>query len=204
MSLPQGIDFRQTQAYGTGTDPTNCDYYILTGVQYGSHTTAQGNNAGWMDAGNACRDRGTLLDQRIMGMNFVGGPTAVYRFGIDVPSGSYKVRCAVYDAASTNQGQLDLYDSTTFLVNLVSDQVVGLTVCVDATNTSYTPAAWPGSNSLSASQSITSGTAIFRINAANNANYVLAHVWIEAVGGGAAVFMPAVGGSALPNMDVTL
>jgi hypothetical protein len=177
MALPQGINFRSTA--GFVTDGTNEDHELTnSGSNDYPWTTAQGNSVGWETvSGNyIVRDRNAGIDRRLAGLNFnvIDTPTS---FRIDLPAtGNYNVRGAFGDDSYTGNVAFDLYDTTTKLVSLSTGTTSAASKWKDATNTEYSAAAWPGSNSPYAA---TFASTIMRVRAVGTGQ-VIAHIYVEA------------------------
>lgn len=176
MALPQGINFRGTAGYVT--DGANEDNEASAGVTY-PRTSAQGNTVGWEQAPGDHLDRNSALDRRLAGIHYRNGTSIKYR--IDLPAtGNYNVRCACGDAIAVAAAKLELFDTTTSLGVLASAAASGVASGSfrDATNTEYTAANWPGSNTAVAA---TFASTICRFALGGTANFdILAHVYIEA------------------------
>jgi len=149
MAYPQGINCRATA--GFVTDPTNYDYSISSRGAY-PWTTAQGNNVGWevgamSDLG--FRDRLNTNDPRLAGTTFVssGGFNRSFRF--DLPSsGNYRIGLAAGDGFYANSVAVTLFDTASSLGALSTGTTSAPNTFKDATNTEYSAANWPGSQTL--------------------------------------------------------
>lgn len=179
-----GINFRSTAGYVT--DPAGTTYCI--GDTY--PTTRGGWTFGWVSGsgpGSNLRDRNNSIDPRLAGINFHSGSFTL-KFRIDLPaSGSYNVRCAMGDAGAQNGTELTIFDNTTSLGELVTNHLPNSGNFYDATNTVYSAANWPGSNSAA---SLTFSTTTFF--ATINSSYsfeTIAHLYVEQAAGGG--FSPA-------------
>lgn len=174
MALPQGIDFRRTAGYVT--DPANCDAELKTDGGSADYpwTTAQGNNVGWETASSYLgRDRSSGIDARLAGLNSPGGSDD---FRIDLPSaGNYKIGLGAGDASYANNVAWDLYDSGSSLGSLSTGSTSGSGQFKDATNTEYSAANWPSSQTLVTK---TFSTTICRLRSVG-ANQVVAHFYVE-------------------------
>lgn len=188
MAFPQGIDFRRTAGYVT--DPANCDAELKTDGGSADYpwTTAQGNNVGWETTSSSYlgRDRNSGIDARLAGVN--ANADVVADFRIDLPSsGNYNIGLGAGDANYANNVAWDLYDTTSSLGSLSTGTTSAANKFKDATNTEYSAAAWPGSQTLVTK---TFATTICRLKA-GGANQVVAHFYVEAAaatGGGPLVF----------------
>lgn len=203
MSYPQGIDFRET--VGFVTDSANCDFE--SGTVFGGNyprTSAQGNTVGW-EAAVSPRDRNAANDARLAGINFFAtAGTGDYRF--DLPAiGSYNVRLAMGDASNGQDAKCELFDTSSSLGVLSSGQTSGANVFKDATNTNLSAASWPASNTL-VNATFTTTICRFRVGGGTSVSgsTCIAHAYVESAGGAAATFMPAAGGIAHPNEQVTM
>lgn len=181
MALPQGINFRASSGYVT--DSANHDYE-LAGT-YGNYprTTAQGNSVGWESGGGYVdsRNRNSGVDARLAGCNIAGAGAGQCIYRIDLPSsGSYVVRFAAGDANYVCDVAWDLADTTTQLRVLSTGSTSAGGRFNDATDTEYTSANWPGSNS-SVTDSYSS--TILRVRTTAAADQRIAHLYVESAGG---------------------
>lgn len=146
MALPQGINFRSTA--GFVTDPANYDVEHGTSVTY-PWSTAQGNIVGleYASANNDNRNRNSGNDPRLAGIAFHG--TVDMDFRIDLPSsGNYNIGLAAGDASYACAVTVDLYDTSSSLGSLSTGSTSGSQRFKDATDTEYTDATWPTSQTL--------------------------------------------------------
>lgn len=176
MAYPQGINFRATLGFVTDVSPEEFENGLV-GIDY-PRTTAQGNTVGFEQYGNMdSRDRNAGLDRRLAGLNFNFIAQSDFRF--DLPaSGSWNVRLAAGDANNSQPTAIDLYDSSTSLGSLATGSTSAAGQFKDATNTEYSAANWPGSNSAVTK---TFTTTICRIRLLNNgAVNAIAHVRLDA------------------------
>lgn len=181
MAFPQGINFRATSGYVT--DGTNETYEIGTSANY-PRTTPQGNTVGWEQTSGNARDRSTSVDRRLAGLHF---QTIQADFRIDLPTaGSYNVRAAFGDMSSSSDTKWSLLDTTTTLATLATGTNGAAGSFKDATDTLYTAATWPGSNT--ANTKIFS-TTILRVrgSSAVSFNYI-AHLYVESAAGSPATY----------------
>lgn len=146
MALPQGINFRNTA--GFVTDGTNEDYHIPSRGAY-PWTTAQGNNVGYENGVNLTgRDRNAGNDRRIAGTGWVED-VSERPFRIDLPSaGNYRVGCAGGEANYATDCEIWLEDSGGLIQSLCTGTTSGANQFKDATNTEYSAANWPTSQTL--------------------------------------------------------
>lgn len=151
MAFPQGINFRQTIGYVT--DGANEDAELIGaggGTETYPRTTAQGNNVGWetVAATYQGRDRNSGNDRRLAGINRKDGGSATdYRIDLPAP-GNYKVGLAAGDASYARDTQVDLYDTSSSLGSLATGSTGAGNNFKDATNTEYSAANWPTSQTL--------------------------------------------------------
>lgn len=168
-----GINFRSTAGYVTdGANETYCS-------ADGYPTTRGGATFGW-SAVDGARDRTTIVDRRLAGVNFVN--TIGANFRLDLPAtGSYDVHVAAGDASTSNGGLWDLRDDATAFVSLTGDSL-GSGNFRDASNVTRTAAAWPGSEVLA---NRTFSSTIFKLYDRANSltNNVIAHIRLVSVGG---------------------
>jgi hypothetical protein len=183
MALPQGINFRQNSSFVT--DGTGENVELQQGANDYPRTTPQGNTVGWESGGLSIntRDRNASLDRRLAGLHF--NISASSDFRIDLPSsGSYNIRLAAGDNDGPQEVNVTLYDGTTSLGVLSSGTTGGAAHFKDATNTDYTAAAWPGSNTA-VTKSFSTTIARFRLNPSSSGSpNVISHVYVESAGGG--------------------
>lgn len=180
----RGFNFRNTSGYVTdGTDET----YVIDGDEY--PTTRDGIDFGWDDELQIqFRDRNSGNDRRLAGLN-VTNTNAERTFRVDLEdlngSGSYDLRAAHgdpnYAVGSTYVQYRD--DTTAFLT--IDSSTTAANSFLDITNTEYTAANWPGSNS-NTSRTFTSQ--IFRLAAANGTDTtgLVSHIEFEWTAGGSA------------------
>jgi len=180
MSLPQGINYRSTS--GFVTDGANEYPQVATAIDYPT-TTPQGNSVGWEVAklnSIQTRDRNSGNDRRLAGVNFPTGDGigTVFTYRIDLPSaGNYNIAIAAGDPNYSSPCNWDLYDNVTKLTTLTSGTTSAAQRFKDATNTEYTQATWPGSNTKYAA---TFASTILRIQNLASAVDVVAHLYVEA------------------------
>lgn len=161
MALPQGIDFRQSNAYVT--DPANYDYDTEARAAAYPWTTAQGNNVGF-EIGSTLdlvyRDRSAVIDARLAGLAR-SDTVSPLTFRIDLPAtGNYTISGAFGDAGFGAPTGWDLYDTASSLGTLASGADTPAGSFRDPTNVNRTAAAWPGSQ---ATVTKTFATTIMRI-----------------------------------------
>jgi len=186
-ALDVGINFRATSGYVTdGAGETYC----LAADTY--PTTRSGVTFGWSTAAAAI-DRNAGVDRRFAGIGYLSA-SADY-FQVDLPAtGDYDIYFAAGDYSSSNAAKWSLRDNATSFAS-----TTGFTSAADrfkdATDTEYSSAAWPGSNTK-ATRTFAS-TTFKAVTTSNDAN-VLAHLRIvqlaaPATGGGTAATLLAIG-----------
>lgn len=182
MAFPQGINFREFLAFvtdGADEDFADTDAFNPTYPQ----TTTQGNTVGWEDVlDGGFRDRNSGIDRRLAGMNFAGNAP---RFRFDLPaSGNYNVRLAAGDHDNACDTGVELFDTTSSLGTLSTGSTSTSAAFKDATNTEYSTANWPGSNTAA---SKTFATTICRFQLASGGSQRIAHLHVAAASGGGAI-----------------
>ena len=182
MSFPQGINFRATAGYVT--DGANEHGEIATTANYPT-TSTQGNNVGWEAAPSGTRDRNNLLDVRLAGIHYGFNDTPIdYRIDLS-GTGSWISRIAAGDGTNPSQEKVELFDTSSSL-GVLCDQSVAIASFADALDVEYTAVNWPGSNSP-ATDTFTTTICRFRLGGnASGGVVTIAHVYVEAVGGGSA------------------
>jgi hypothetical protein len=142
----KGWDHRASSPYVT--DPANTTYWL--GEAY--PTTRNGVTAGFTtDLSANARDRDSAVDPREAGMIFQNNTTGVQNvFRVDVPApGDYSIRLALGDAGAAGlcAPYIQIRDGSTPLATIDhSSSVTSGTDMIDATGTTYSISAWPGSN----------------------------------------------------------
>ncbi len=137
MSIDVGYNFRSS--VGFVTDGAN--QYFVDNISY--PTTLGGLSVGW-SVGVSLRDRNSGIDVRLAGIHFVTGSSDNFR--IDLPStGDYDIWLAAGDASSQIGTGWDLLDNTTVFQS-ISNSNNASGDFRDATDTNYSTANWPGSN----------------------------------------------------------
>lgn len=148
------VNFRDTAGYVTdGTNQTYC-----LGEAY--PTTRGGATFGWESGFTSTnrRNRTTSLDPRLAGICFAFDPAAAV-FRLDLPAaGTYDVSLALGDASAGLSIGGAVKDTSTVKIT-IPNAAFATNNFVDATNTSYTGANWPGSNT---SVSVVFSTTIMR------------------------------------------
>lgn len=183
MAYPQGANFRQNLAFVT--DGANEHFEAGTGVGTYPTTTAQGNTVGWEDDGLLLtlqvRDRNSGNDRRLAGMHFDTTLDNInYRF--DLPSaGTYNIRAANGEANYARTCRMDLYDTSSSLGTLINGSTGAANSFLDATNTVYTAANWPGSNTA-VSKTFTTTICRFRFPRSSFSETWVAHLYVESGG----------------------
>jgi hypothetical protein len=181
MGFPQGINFRDTPGFVTDStyeDPEHANGTLSNIATY-PRTTVQGNNVGWEDlpSGINTRDRNAAIDRRLAGTHFSSQPTKV-TYRIDLPAaGAYKIRLAAGDASNAARSDVELFDTVTSLGTLASG-ATALGGFDDATNTEYTAANWPGSNTQAA-KTFASTICRLTLGDGTNTGASVNHVYIE-------------------------
>jgi hypothetical protein len=184
-----GINFRATSGYVTdGTDETYCradDAYP---------TTRGGWTFGWeaIPAITNDRDRTTITDRRLAGVNFSGSTTFTdARFRVDLPSaGNYDIHAAFGDDQAQPDSYFRFLDTTTVLFTSSERLAINFAQFVDATDTLHTsPANWVANESL---RNEDFATTIFRCDIANApsggaANTMVAHLRLVQQSAGSSV-----------------
>lgn len=203
MALPQGLNFRQTAGYVT--DGSNEDYeiYATTGGLGAGYprTTPQGNTVGWenvsTDSGYT-RNRNSGNDRRIAGRS--GPNLTICAYRIDLPSaGSYSLRLAVGDGAYTSAVAFEVRDTSSVLMSTTGSTSAGNTF-KDATNTQYSAANWPASNTAA---TLSFSTTIFRL-APTTAGSAVAHIYIASAGPAPITRTPAAATATLAGQAPTI
>ncbi len=190
MALPQGVNFRATSGYVA--DGTNYDHDLLNGTGTADYpiTSAQGNNIGWETGGGTyqSRDRNSGNDARLAGITFQNSNTDI-TFRVDLPStGNYKIGLAAGDANYAAPVPVDLYDTLSNLASLSTGSTSGSNHFKDATNTDYSAASWPGSQTI---VQYTFATTICRWTLIGNGSTSrISSIYVEAGAGAAAVTYP--------------
>ena len=181
MALPQGLNLRGSLAYVTDAGD---DYAVYVGNRDYPLTSTQGNNVGWEANPGDMLNRNSGIDVRLAGIHYRNGSAINLR--IDLPAtGNHNVRIAAGDASAVAATKVELFDTTSSLGVLASAgaSAIASGSFRDATNTEYSAANWPGSNSPSGPHSFS--TTICRFALGGTANFdILAHVYVEAAGGG--------------------
>jgi hypothetical protein len=147
MSWTQiGLNFRSSAIFVTdGANETCClgntDVYPVT---------RGGATFGWDGLiGDMGRDREAGFDRRLAGMNQAANDgTSQTTFRLDLPAtGSYTIRLALGDADNDQDYQwLRMFDNSTTLFTIADTDGVAAANYDDAFGTSWSAAAWPGSN----------------------------------------------------------
>jgi hypothetical protein len=175
MALPQGLNFRLTNAFVTDTVPATSE--IGTAVNY-PRTTPQGNTVGWETVTVLqTRNRQAGNDARLAGISFPNFATEIVTYRVDLPSGGrYTIRWASGDANYTADVAVSLYDTTTLLTALSSGTTTAAQRFKDATNAEWTNVTWPTSN-VPITQTFT--TTICRLKTLGVINGYFTHFYIE-------------------------
>lgn len=159
-SVNIGIDFRATS--GFVTDPAGFTFSL--GESY--PTTRGGVTFGWESAPDGTRDRSTMVDHRLAGINFVGDGAGTATFRIDLPSsGTYTLHFGGGDESGAQGDQLIVVkDNTTTLATISGNILANGTPIIDAINTQWSNANWPTFN-VARSLTFTSTIARFVVGA---------------------------------------
>ena len=174
MAYPQGINFRDTLAYVTDVSPEEFEDG-QPGIDY-PRTTAQGNTVGFEQLLDS-RDRNAGVDRRLAGLNFSNAAQVDFRLDLS-STGDWSIRLAAGDYNYAQGTAIDVYDTTTSRGSLATGSTSAAQKYKDATNTEYSAAAWPGSNSAVTK---TFTTTICRIRLLNNGGVnVISHVRLDA------------------------
>lgn len=190
MAFDVGINFRYEPLYVT--DPAGTTYYSAYDGAY--PITRGGLTFGRTTSGWQQRDRDSSRDARIAGVHFatdtIGAPT---KFRIDLPSsGAVDIYCSLGDPTGGANVYLEVFDNTTSLGTLVTDKAGGANF-YDATNTGYSAANWPASNTK-ATKTFSGTTAIFQISpglTSASKNYAVGHLRVaQGSGGGGGIVIP--------------
>lgn len=182
MAFPQGIDFCTSATFVMHVSPNDPETNapISGGLDY-PRVTAQGNTVGY-DTGNVAsglqtRDRNSGNDSQLASIHFpVGFGDLRFRFDLPV-AGTYNIRSACGDPAYTAHARLEVFDNASSLGVLSSTDTTAANKFRDATDTEYSNAAWPGSNTAVAK---TFSTTICRFLFTDSQS-VIAHLYLEAV-----------------------
>jgi len=153
-----GFNLRQTSGYVT--DPAGTSS-ITTSPEtaYPSTRTISSVNytigyvtdagAGYYDNGGILgfsRDRDSGVDARLAG-SFIAPTGARTRIRIDLPeAGIYDINLAAGDALYSSSQTVRIYDTSTLLTTIATNQAVDAANFMDAQGDIYSAAAWPASN----------------------------------------------------------
>lgn len=189
MAFPQGINFRNTEAYRSGEDAASsggngwCYPGPSGGTQDYPQTTAQGNSVGWETSASSYggRNRQLSYDVRLAGWGGDDSGTNVVRdFRVTLPAaGDYLIRMAMGDSDSAKDCDCEIIDTSSSLGVIISGNTGAASSYRDAGNNIRTHTAWPGSNS---SVTKTFGTTIcrFRVGLTTSTQSTwTAHIYIE-------------------------
>ena len=142
MPFDQGFDFRDTLAYVT--DPAGSNFTFSDGYPITIGSATAGYDQGSPGTPIQTRNRNSGNDARIAGMHF-SNSTAEMRFRVDLPStGDYTIHLALGDASYSVDCYVEIQDTTTIL-STVQGNTGAANSFLDATQTVYTAANWPGS-----------------------------------------------------------
>lgn len=180
MSINWGFNFRQTSGFvtdGTNESPALGELY--------PHSFGNGATAGWTNNGGGTltgRDRSSSVDRRLAGIVTIGSG-ATSTFQVDLPaSGSYSIRLAMGDESfSAPTTKVVIKDGTTVLATIGSHNVAA-DQFYDTTDTAYSGANWPGSNTANTYSFAGSTLNVDLVGGASGA--VIAHLFVSQVGGG--------------------
>jgi hypothetical protein len=177
MAFPQGLSFRQTDAFVTDVSPATSE--IGQAVNY-PRTTPQGNTVGWETVVSTIqvRNRQAGNDARLAGLAFPNTSTDVVKYRIDLPAaGSYNMRWASGDGSYTTSAVVSLYDTTTLLTALSTGTTSAAQTFKDATDVEWTNVTWPGSN---VAITKTFASTICRLQTLGAVSGAYTHFYIEA------------------------
>lgn len=183
--MKQEINFRSTTGYRSD-DSADAYVQVSTANNYPT-TTPQGNNVGWEFKNDPwVYNTSTTNDVRLGGCVAVGDWSFVSSYRIDLPSaGDYVMRCAAGRQNATRAVDLKIDDGSSFLVKLVSLQMMSANDrFFDATDVERTGANWP---SLNQPTSATFSSTILRlrmggVGIAGDDWVFLAHFSVESAG----------------------
>lgn len=163
-----GINFRATSGYVTdGTNETYCE------ASDTYPTTRDGYTFGWDSSTSVSElNRNSGVDRRLAGINYLSKTNTTRYFRLDLPSaGTYEIHLAVGDVNnSTNCGCIVRDGAGTTLIELTGD-TSGNARFKDATDTEYTTATWPTSESGS-SHSVSNDYITLKVSASASGNSV--------------------------------
>ena len=145
MALTKGWDFRDTAVYVT--DPANCTYVLGQNDLY--PTTRNSTTFGWNAFADISRNRDNTVDARLAGDNRQDNSGTQANWRLDLPNaGTFTTTLAMGTAGifSSAKNYVEIKDNTTSV--FTNNDTGGFSAGHhnDATNTDYTSAAWPGSN----------------------------------------------------------
>ncbi len=187
MALPQGINFRETQAFVTDISPATYEGGNNGTPASGAYpsTSPQGNSIGFetnTSAGYQTRNRNAGNDARLAGTAFTDGAIGgAHTYRIDLPSaGVYNIGCACGEANYATTTAIVIKDGASTLAAIAGTATTGANLFRDATDTEYSAANWPSSQTLVPR---TFSSTIFRVLISDAgpgaALCFVAHVYIE-------------------------
>jgi hypothetical protein len=145
-----GFNFRSSSGYvADGAD----EVYVLDDYSPATRTTANGNSATFNWVGNyiSVRDRTTGQDRRLAGTHlyYAANNGTPYTFTITLPqAGDYIIRLALgdeYVEGGHGYQYVEVKDTSTVLLT-VDVATLADNYFIDAAGTTWSAAAWPGSN----------------------------------------------------------
>lgn len=188
MSLPAGFNMRATLAFVTDVSP---DTFANATADAFPVSYPNGITGGWEQNTNTnqTRDR-TTANPHLAG--FGGNSTNVdTTFRINLPSpGSYAIQLAAGDSSYAANEAIEIFDTATSLVSY-NTTTGAANKYMDATGAILTPAAWAaGTNGRGGVLTKAFATTILRFtqhSVVTTTSSPLAHVFVAAVAGGAAL-----------------
>ena len=193
MALPQGFDFRASEAYRSGEDADPNEFIGSSSTYDYGFVTARGLTCGWTATTSYSTDRSLTVDYRLAGGAYRYNSTIVRVFRVLLPAtGGHTVRLAAGDAYySAHTAYNRLLDTTTLLGVLADGVTSAANSFFDATGVERTGAAWPTDN---ASADFTFTTTQLNLEVGKSTvttNTFLSHFYIEESAGGAIVDLTA-------------
>ena len=142
--MADNVNFRSTLGYVT--DAANTFAELTIGGDYPT-VAPWGRNVSWEGGATVqARDRNSGNDPRIAGLGFTNAVTDQYTFRIDLAAaGTYPIALAAGDPSYATAVNITIQDSATVLGTPISGSTSAPQRFKDATNTEYTQATWPSS-----------------------------------------------------------